>query len=50
LLDGTAAIRAFFDMRIGELLDFLKPMMALLTLIFVKRNGPVVAKKALSLL
>jgi hypothetical protein len=39
LLDRSAAIRAFFDVRIGELLDFLKPMMAFLALILVDGHG-----------
>jgi len=45
LLDGTTAIRAFFDMRIGVLMDFLKAMMSLLELIFVKRHGLLSRRK-----
>ncbi len=39
LLDGAAALGAFLDMRIGEFLDALEAVMALLALVFVKWHG-----------
>jgi hypothetical protein len=39
LLDGTAALRAFFDVGVGKFLDALEAVMALLALVFVKWHG-----------
>src|SRR5690348_5619035 len=39
LLHSAPALRTFLHVRIGELLDFLKSMMALLALVLVKWHG-----------